>query len=117
MDPYRILNADETNWLPFSKGILTWALKGAISVPIHINGDEEESLSVMSTVIASGVKLLLQILTHGKTDRVHDRQIRPVNGHWIDHSESSWQTLETFERYLQNLREYMGLGGAAQLGD
>jgi hypothetical protein len=71
----------------------------------------------MATVTASGGKLPLQMLEHGKTDRVHHSQIRPLNGHWIDHSESRWQTLETFERYLRNLREYMGLGGAAQLGD
>jgi hypothetical protein len=111
MDPYCILNADEINWLLFSKGLLSWALKSAASVPIHINGEENESLSVIATVTASGVKLPLQILAHGKT---HHSQIRPVNGHWIDHSESRWHILA---RYLRNLREYMGLGGAAQLGD
>jgi hypothetical protein len=66
MDPDGILNANETNWLLFPKGLLMWALTGATSVPIHINGDEKDSLSVMATVRASVVKLPLQILQHEK---------------------------------------------------
>jgi hypothetical protein len=90
MDPDRILNADQTNWLLFPRGLWRRALKGATSVPIHINGDEKESRSVIATVTASGVKLPLQILAHGKTDDVHLSQDGQVNGDWIDHTERGW---------------------------
>jgi hypothetical protein len=39
---------------------------------------------------------------------VHTTHIGDINGVWRDHTESGWQTSETFIKYLINLREYVG---------
>jgi hypothetical protein len=73
----RVVNADETNGLLYPKGLLTWAPTGSTSVQVNIPGNEKESLTVMATVTASGIKLPLQILAQGTTDRVHQSQVGP----------------------------------------
>jgi hypothetical protein len=109
-DHDRILNCDETSWLLYPRGLLTWSDRGATSVHVHIGGDEKECFTATATITASGKKLPLQILAKGKTARVQATQLGNVADHWCDHSPSGWQTEETFGRYLQALRTWMGPG-------
>jgi hypothetical protein len=88
MDHDRVVNADEANWLSSLKGLLTWASTESTSVQGRIPGDEKESLTVMATVPASGMKLPLQILAQAKIDQVHQSQVGPRPGQWVDHSDS-----------------------------
>jgi hypothetical protein len=96
-----IVNCDETSWLLYPRGLLTWSDRGATSVQVHIEGDEKECFTATAAITASGIKLPLQILAKGKTARVHAPQLGDVRGHWCDHSPSGWQTEETFGRSLQ----------------
>jgi hypothetical protein len=106
----RIVNCDETAWLLHPKGILTWARAGSESVQAKINGDEKDCLTVLASVTAAGDKIPLSFFASGKTTRVEESQIGAVPGHWRDHSESGWQTSETFQTYLGKLRTFMGEG-------
>jgi hypothetical protein len=110
VDLSRIVNCDETSWLLHPKGILTSAGLGCQSVQAKINGDEKDCITVMASVTASGGKLPLAFIASGKTMRVEESQIGPVDGHWRAHSESGWQTSDTFQTYLQQLRDVMGDG-------
>jgi hypothetical protein len=83
---------------------------GAVSVQVQINGDEKDCVTVLASVTAAGDKLPLAFLAAGKSSRVDKSQIGVVEGHWRDHSESSWQRSETFQTYLSNLRAVMGEG-------
>jgi hypothetical protein len=103
-----IVNIDETSWLLWPRGLLTWSETGADSVQVEANGDEKASITVTAGITASNQKLPLQILAKGKTGRVHLTQIGDVGDNWIDHSQSGWQTEITFATYLRCLRNYYG---------
>jgi hypothetical protein len=113
----RILNCDETNWTLWPHSILTWAKKGQKSVQIRIAGDPKANFTVTATVTTSGIKLPLHILAKGKTEGVQTSQLGDVGDSWVDHSESGWQTTETFMTYLLNLKEHMGAGPIALVLD
>lgn len=66
--------------------------------------------TVIASVTAAGEKLPLAFIASGKTARVEESQIGPVDGHWRMHSESGWQTSQTFQEYLIGLRGAMGVG-------
>jgi hypothetical protein len=102
-----ILNADETSWCLYPRGVTTWASRGAENVVIGIRGDEKECLTVMATIRASGKKDPLYILAQGKTARVEESQIGDVGEHGRDHSESGWMTADTFNRYLDFIRGFV----------
>jgi hypothetical protein len=104
----RIINCDETAWLVWPKGLLTWNHKGATDVHVTIPGCDKDSLTVTAAVTASGIKLPLQILAKGLTNHVHETQIGDIGDHWRDHSASRWQTELTFEHYLIKLSEHIG---------
>jgi hypothetical protein len=65
--------------------------------------------TVLASVTASGSKLPLLFTCAGKTERVEQSQIGDVEGHWRNHSTNGWQTSETFQSDLENLRSVMGL--------
>jgi hypothetical protein len=81
----RIVNCDESAWLLHPKGILTWADLGCQIVHAKINGDEKDSVTVIASVTAAGEKLPLAFIASGKTARVEESQIGPVDGHWRMH--------------------------------
>jgi hypothetical protein len=83
-----IFNGDETSWCLYPHGITTWAPRGAENISIRVRGSEKEFLTVMATIRSSGRKHPLDILAHGKTDRVEDTQIGDVGEYRRDHSES-----------------------------
>ena len=103
-----ILNCDETSWKVFPNNILTWANVGAESVPLKVNGDEKECLTVLATVSANGGKLPLFFLAKGTSERVLETQIGDVCDHWKSYSENGWETAETFQEYLMHLRQHFG---------
>ena len=107
-DRDRILNCDETSWTVFPNNILTWADVGAECVPLKVNGDEKNCLTVLATVTANGGKLPLFFIAKGLTDRVLDTQIGDVSTHWRSFSKKGWQTADTFQEYLMHLREHYG---------
>jgi hypothetical protein len=62
-----IINMDETHWKAVAEGFLTWAEKGAESVPCSISNDEKEGVTVIAAVNAAGNKLPLTVVGKGKT--------------------------------------------------
>jgi hypothetical protein len=106
--PSRIVNCDEMSWLLHPKGILTWAELGSQTVHASIKGDEKDSITVVACVTAAGQKLPLGFIASGKTTRLEESQIGPVEGHWRMHSGSEWQTSQTFQADLTGLRDVMG---------
>jgi hypothetical protein len=101
-----ILNCDETAWKLFPNGILTWWDKGCDGVSLYVQGDEKDSMTVLSTISASGNKWPLCFVAKGKTDKVETSQIGDVVGHWRLHSASGWMKGDIFCEYLRHLREY-----------
>jgi hypothetical protein len=99
-----ILNCDETAWRLYPNNIRTWWDTAADDVFIHIQGEEKETLTVLATISASGVKWPLYFLAKGKTSHVERSQIGGVGQHWRSHTESGWMTSETFGDYLRLLR-------------
>jgi hypothetical protein len=73
---------------------------------VEITGDEKSSITVTAAITASNRKLPLQILAKGKTGRVHLTQIGDVAPNWVDHSQSGWQTEQTFATYLHCIHNY-----------
>jgi hypothetical protein len=105
-----IVNCDETAWLLHPNPILTSAERGSDSIQAKINGNKKDCVTVLASVSASGSKLPLVFIAAGKTERVEQSQIGDVKGHWRNHSTNGWQSSETFQSYLENLRSVMGLG-------
>jgi hypothetical protein len=103
-----IVNVDETSWLLWPRGLLTWSETGADSVQVEANGDEKAAITVTAAITASNQKLPLQIIAKGKTGRVHFTQLGDVGNNWVDHSQSGWQTEVTFGTYLRCLRNHYG---------
>jgi hypothetical protein len=64
-----IINMDETHWKAVAAGFLTWAEKGAESVPCHISTDEKEGVTVIAAIDAPGNKLPFTVVGKGKTGR------------------------------------------------
>jgi transposase len=110
IDNDRIINIDETSWLLWPRGLLTWADTGAHSVQVRIQGDEKESMTATAAISASGTKLPLQIIAKGKTERVEQSQLGDVAYHWKSHCESGWQNESTFMDYLTKLKLFLGEG-------
>ena len=106
----RILNCDETSWKVYPGNLLVWAETGGDGARVYIDGDDKNCLTVLATVTATGTKLPLYFLASGKTTRVEETQVGDIGSHWKTHSESGWQTSETFQEYLMHLREFYGDG-------
>jgi hypothetical protein len=100
VSPSRIINCDETSWLLHPKGTLIWAELQCQAVQAKINGDEKDCITVVACVTAAGEKLPLAFIASEKTRYVEQLQIGLVEGHWRTHSESWWQTSETFQNDL-----------------
>jgi hypothetical protein len=104
------VNFDETSWLLFPTGLVTWQRKGAKDVHVQIARSEKENITVLASITAGGDPLPLLFVAKGKTETVHRTQIGDVGRHWVDHTESGWTTEQLFGRYMQHLRNHMGPG-------
>jgi hypothetical protein len=110
VDHGHIFNCDETSWKVYPNGVLTWAEKGAETVSVNVQGNEKDCLTVLATIAADKTKVPLVFYAQGKTDVVENTQLGDVGYHWKTHSESGWQTEETFRQYLYHLRGHVGAG-------
>jgi hypothetical protein len=99
-----VLNTDETSWCLWPHGILTWCQRNTDHVQALIDGSEKDNFTALATITASGKRLPLFILAHGKTERAERSQIGDVGTHWVSHSLTGWMTEVTFEEYLDHLR-------------
>lgn len=102
----RILNADETGWRLFPKGILGWGETGKDNVTRQATINEKTQVTVLATICADYTKLPLLFIAQGKTALVETTQIGDVSYHWKTHTESGWMNDEAFAFYLRKLREF-----------
>ena len=103
-----VLNCDETFWSVYPGTILTWAETSSEAVSLDISGSEKDGLTVLATIAADGTKLPLFFIAQGKTVRVEETQVGPEPTDWVTHTESGWQTSQSFSLYLMHLRETFG---------
>jgi hypothetical protein len=76
----------------------------AENISVRIRGSENECLTVMATIGASGRQNPLSILAHGKTTRVKHTQLGDVGEDRRDHWESVWMRRDAFGRSLELVR-------------
>jgi hypothetical protein len=103
-DHARIINMDESCWRVFPGALQTWAPTGSQNVSVAISGSEKESFTVIAAITAARTKLPLCLIATGKTAVVEESHFGDIGYHHADHSESGWQTAETFRRWLHWLR-------------
>jgi hypothetical protein len=106
----RIVNLDETNWRSVAPGFLTWATRGAESVPCIIDNDEKEGITVIAAIDAAGSKLPLTIIGKGKTPRCLAALNLPA-AVWTATSISGWTNSEVMCRYFELLRVHLDPDG------
>jgi hypothetical protein len=82
-------------------GVLrTWAPTGSQNVSVSINGNETDSFTIVAAIIAARTKLSLCLIANRKKLFVENSSFGDVGYHHADHSESGWQTAETFTRWI-----------------
>jgi hypothetical protein len=99
-DHTRIINVDESCWWVFPGALQTWAPTGSQNMRVAISGSEKESVTVIAAITAARTKLPLCLIATGKTAIVEASHFGDIGYHHADHSESGWQTPETFTRWL-----------------
>jgi hypothetical protein len=82
----------------------TWAPIGSQNVHLLVNGSENDSFTVMAAITAAQTKLPLCMTAAGKTPLVEHSYFGDVACHRTMHSESGWQTAETFAEWFGWLR-------------
>ena len=102
----RILNADETGWRLFPKGVLSWGETGVDNMSRNGDINDKSQVTVLATITADNQKLPLLFVAQGQTARCEDSQIGDVSYHWKTHSPSGWVTDDVFSFYLHRLREF-----------
>jgi hypothetical protein len=78
----------------------TWAPIGSQNVQLLVNGYEKDSFIAMAAITAARTKLPLCMRATGKTPLVEHSHFGDVAYHRTMHSESGWQTAETFAEWL-----------------
>ena len=106
VEPCYIINIDETSWEVIPKILKCWHVKGRDHVLRYVNSNCKERITVVAGVRADGLRLPLQFIATGKTERVLDTQIGDVNYHFKNYSENGWTTKETFKDYIIGIRNY-----------
>jgi hypothetical protein len=103
-----VFNGDETTWQLVPNGLRTWADTGSESVEVYFNGDPKKRITALCTISADGVRLPIQLIAKGTTNRVHSSWLGDTHElHWHTHSKSAWTTQETFLEYLNHLRNFV----------
>jgi hypothetical protein len=103
-DHTRIINVDESCWRVHPGQLQTWAPTGSQNVSVVISGSDKESFTVVAAITAARTKLPLCLIAVGKTSSVEESHFGEIGYHHADHSESGWQTEETFMRWIHWLR-------------
>ena len=106
VEPKYIVNIDETSWEVVPKIFKSWHIKGHDHVLRYIQANPKDRITVMAGIRADGIKLPLQFLAAGRTEKVLNTQIGDVNYHFGSYSENGWCTKETFKDYLIGIREF-----------
>ena len=106
VEPCYIINIDETSWEVIQVILKCWHVKGKDHVLRYVNSNRKERITVVAGVRANGLRLPLQFIATGKTERVLDTQIGDVNYHFKNYSENGWTTKETFKDYIIGIRNY-----------
>ena len=101
-----IINADETGWKLFPKGILAWGETGVDNVTREGTINDKSQVTIIASIAADRTKLPLLFIAQGKTSQVEESQIGDVGFHWKTHTESGWVNNQAFSFYLHKLREY-----------
>ena len=104
--PCYIINIDETSWEVIPKILKSWHVKGEDHVLRYVNSNCKENITVVAGVRADGLRLPLQFLATGKTEKVLETQIGDVGDHMKTFSENGWTTKETFKLYLLGIRNF-----------
>ena len=108
--PCYIINIDEISWEVVPLILKSWHVKGKDHVLRYINSNCKERIAVLAGVRADGIRLPLQFIATGKTERVLETQIGDVNYHFKTFSENGWTTKDTFKLYILELRDLYGVG-------
>lgn len=104
--PCYIINIDETSWEVIPKILKSWHVKGEDHVLRYVNSNCKENITVVAGVRADGLRLPLQFIATGKTEKVLETQIGDVGDHMKTFSENGWTTKETFKLYLLGIRNF-----------
>ena len=104
--PCYIINIDETSWEVIPKILKSWHVKGEDHVLRYVNSNCKENITVVAGVRADGLRLPLQFIATGKTEKVLETQIGDVGDHMKTFSENGWTTKETFILYLLGIRNF-----------
>ena len=105
VEPWQIVNADETAFVLYPHGFYTWARRGRDAVQIHVEGNEKQSYTVMVAVTMDCRKLPLFTIVQGKTARSEwGLKLDSEGPHVSTHSPSGWMTAEAMMEWLRFLR-------------
>jgi hypothetical protein len=103
-DHTRIINVDESCRQVEPGALRTWTIRVTQNVALRLNGNQKDSFIVVAAITAARTKLPPCMIAAGKTDRVEASHFGDVGYHRTAHSESGWQTSETFTQWLSWLR-------------
>jgi hypothetical protein len=98
LDP--IVNCDETAWRIIPSSLLTWVPVGRDEMLLGLNGKKEDFVTILASITAKGTKLPFFGIAKGTTKRAERSQLGSDQALIRDHSESGWNTKETFKCYL-----------------
>jgi hypothetical protein len=91
-----IINADESCRRVHPGALKTWVPICSQNVQLLVNGNEKGSFTVIAVITTARTKLPLCMIAAGKTPLVEHSHFGDVAYHRTMHSESGWQTAETF---------------------
>ena len=101
--PDLVVNGDETSVNLVGKSKFTFAQQGARKVrAIGIGDNDKAAVTATLCISATGDVLPAQIIWPGKTNRTHPRGNPPEGVFW-DHTESHWQTPDSFKRFIDKV--------------
>jgi hypothetical protein len=110
-DHTRIINADESCWRVYPDALKTWARTGSQNISLSVDGNNKDSFTIVAAITAARTKLPLWMIAAGRTERVEASHFGDVGYHQTAHSETGWQTTDTFTQWLNWLRGIYDDGG------
>ena len=72
-------NIDEKSWKVIPKILKSWHIKGK---DLYLNANCKERITVVAGVRADGLRLPLQLIATGETEKFLDTQIGDINYHF-----------------------------------
>lgn len=97
-----VVAMDETGQQLVPSSAKTRAAKGAKKIRLQGMEKNKAQITVSITVVETGEMLPPQLIWKGKTPRCHSPAPVPFQG-YHDHSDTHWQTPESFVRYVRNI--------------